>query len=243
MAIDDSTISLIVSILAAFAPLAAALPSLMKSPLDIVNKKKFVSFLLSRKNIKKTLKIDLYDKEEEKYRRTAQKILLMFIGITLFLVYSLGKFQELLGLALVIDTLLVAVSALFLEFVFIFPSFKKKIIEIYKLYRIIALYIIITGITTSVILSYANPLALFVQNLIFYIPLVIDIAIRYKQNDLFEDFIKENIKNLPKIKIFVKGNIIITGKIKELFRKDFLIIKKGNQEMMILWQDIKIVAS
>ncbi len=194
-------------------------------------------FIVSYPKIKKILaSVEDYDNTFKKYLVLFSVI---FVSISFIFTIILNFNYSILGFPITITIFSIPLFIIFTGFLSVGPN--ENLVYSYEIFRGFVYSVMITGIFTARIFINESPLLVMLVCL-FYLPAFFDyfgcLQIRqFKRNKIKEKLKRNNYKNSPKITVFTTKEV--SGKIKDLFDEDFLILRKGSKDIVIMWKEIK----
>lgn len=240
---DSDYISIILNIAGIALPVIATLivpviSLFMSNSISYSMRKKVAKFLFSRPAFIKFLSLKKLQKEDNKYyeKMIWAVIAAMIIGI--FIAFANISIEAL-------------IITFFLSQFLGFGSFliqtslsnSSRLVNFYKNYRIILYAATITGLISLYISLKDSLIGIIIFLILFYIPIIYDNftmkeVIRYKREKIMNKL--RNIEKSPEITVSTLSEKI-SGKIKDPYDKEFLLLNRDNRDIMILWEDIKLI--
>lgn len=249
----------IIKYIGIFAPLITAtipiitviLSRTLRDNIYEIKRRQIVRSIFSCNEFRKFLNLDEQDKKDYKYFKT----FLILLVLEYFLISALGIAKivpsSIFGLMLLILTLGLLVTSsiniLFLIFLTIL-CFKQAeyLSKIYQYWRIIFYSVIAIGMVSSYFTFYAEgKFELYIISiLVFFISIITDMLPNKESRKLFikriRDKLSSDTKKSPNFIIHTSVTSI-SGKIKNPYAKEFLVLNNGKNDIMIPWEEIKVV--
>jgi hypothetical protein len=209
-----------------------------------IMRKKVRKFLYFCPRFKEFIGLDALFKESDKYSNFVYLFLLIALGLMIY-VYPNPSLMFLSWLYSVLLTgIFLVVSIIFL--VLLTRKASKTLIKIYNIYRGIVYSILAVGLVSSMILAQGNFPLIILSLVYFYVPIFFDFRAMTRVGEFINKNINHklqtDIRNSPRVTIFTSRETEkISGKIKDLFNEEFLILQEGNKDIMIPWTEIKFI--